>query len=144
MRAPQPLSEPPGVMLTTPACVLDSSSMRGLDHISEGLCLSLCLCLDLYLFLSLSLSLPRRKFSSKFASQAKAKNPYSSLWKQMHGRHSSGVSRIGGLLGRVRHGPCRPRRKCFMENAAVNLHNTSIKSVLVTQLCPTLLQPHEL
>ena len=31
-----------------------------------------------------------------------------------------------------------------MENVAVNLHNTSIKSVLVTQVCPTLLQPHEL
>ena len=28
-----------------------------------------------------------------------------------------------------------------MENVDVNLHNTSIKSVLVTQSCPTLLRP---
>ena len=44
-------------MLTTPAWVLDSSTVRGPDHISEGLCLNLSLCLDLCLSLSLALFL---------------------------------------------------------------------------------------
>lgn len=57
IRAPRLLSEPPGVMLTTPAWVLDSSTVRGPDHISEGLCLNLSLCLDLCLSLSLALFL---------------------------------------------------------------------------------------